>query len=141
MGIHCPKCSDLSCGADHVYATLLPEDRFPAHYKRKIGRGWVYVGRTGNRVEDRFESNFNRESKCFNEKWHGFGKENFRLMHEVHSCFNPVAKEPNERDAKRFKGSKATYAEYHLCKILEQAGYCVDSDARNAFQTQPNPKR
>ena len=141
--IHCPKCTEESFCGDHIYAILLPPESFPENKARDIGKGWAYVGRTGNRVEDRFDSNFNPNSKCFNKKFLKFGivKEDARLMHEVHSQFNPVKKEPNDRDSEKFKGNRATYAEYHLCRLLEQAGYCVDSDALTAFKIQPNPKK
>ena len=87
MGIHCNDCSDEPCGEDHVYAILLPSDKFPSHYERQLGRGWVYVGRTDNLVKDRFDSNFNPKSKAYRKKWAEWGitKENCRLIHEMHS--------------------------------------------------------
>lgn len=141
MGIHCPNCFDEPCGEDHIYAILLPPESLPGRYSRSIGRGWVYVGRTSNRVEDRFERNFDSDSRCYNQEWFDIGRERIRLMPEIHAQFNPVKKEPRDRNPEIFRGNKATFAEYHLCKLLEQAGYLVDSDARMAFKIEPRPKR
>ena len=139
MGIHCNDCSDEPCGEDHVYAILLPSDKFPSHYERQLGRGWVYVGRTNNLVKDRFDSNFNPKSKAYRKKWAEWGitKENCRLIHEMHSCFNPVRMEPQIRDKELFRGNTATYAEYHLSKLFFEAGFCVDGDGLMAFDITP----
>tara|TARA_B100000767_G_C19592097_1_gene461911 strand:- start:69 stop:512 length:444 start_codon:yes stop_codon:yes gene_type:complete len=139
MGIHCNDCSDETCGEDHVYAILLPSDKFPSHYERQLGRGWVYVGRTDNLVKDRFDSNFNPKSKAYRKKWAEWGitKENCRLIHEMHSCFNPVRKGPQVRDKELFRGNTATYAEYHLSKLFFEAGFCVDGDGLMAFDITP----
>jgi hypothetical protein len=139
--IHCPKCTEDSCGDDHIYAILLPSESVPGNYRRPVGRGWVYVGRTENRVEDRFNSNFNPDSVCYNQEWVDIGKENIRLMHEFHSQFNPVKKEPDDRDPDIFRGATATYAEYYLSKLLEQADYLVGGDGRMAFKIEPRRKK
>ena len=143
MGIHCKDCTEEPCGQDHIYAILLPSNCFPKHKARPIGRGWVYVGRTDNRVQDRFDSNFNPESKAYSKKWSDLGitANSCKLMHEIHANFNPVRKEPENRDSEIYRGNKATYAEYHLSKLLDEAGFCVDGDGRMAFQITPTKKR
>ena len=143
MGVHCKNCSEVACGEDHVYAVMLPETCFPSNMAREIGRGWIYVGRTENRVEDRFASNFNPESNAYNSKWARLGitQDNARLMNELNIQLNPVRKEPNDRDPAQYRGYRATYAEFHLAKLLEEAGYCVVSDGRLAFEISPKKKR
>ena len=126
-----------------MYAILLPSERFPENKSRPLGIGWAYVGRTSNTVEKRFASHFDPGSKAFNKKWDNLGikAEDCELMHDVHSNFNPVAKEPKERDAKQFRGNKATYAEHYLHKLLEQSGYCVEGDGGTAFNIKPRKKK
>ncbi len=63
------------------------------------------------------------------------------MMDEVHFQFNPVEKRPEERDSEEYRGHAATFAEYHLSKLLEEAGYCVDGDARMAFEISPRKKK
>jgi len=116
-----------------VYAILLPDGAADG-FARKLGRGFVYVGRTDLRVEDRFERNWDEDWTGYNSKsarrLRDCGRENLRLMHEIHFPFNPVRRRPKGR------GVIASYAEYHLAKLLEEAGYLVESDARTAFKTE-----
>jgi len=52
-----------------------------------------------------------------------------------------VKKEPDDRDPDIFRGATATYAEYYLSKLLEQADYLVDGDGRMAFKIEPRRKK
>ena len=117
-----------------MYAILLPDEAADG-FARKLGRGFVYVGRTDLRVEDRFERNWDEDWVGYNSKsarrLRDCGRENLRLMHEIHLPLNPVSRRP------KGKGAIASYAEYHLAKLLEEAGYLVESDARTAFRTEP----
>ena len=138
MVIHWSECSEQKCGEDHVYAILLP-DKAADGYVRKLGRGFVYVGRTDLRVEDRFGRNWDEDWVGYNSKsarrLRDCGRDNLRLMHEIHSPFNPVRRKPKR------KGAIASYAEYHLAKLLEEAGYLVESDARTAFKSGPKKSK
>jgi len=117
-----------------VYAILLP-DKAAEGFVRKLGRGFVYVGRTDLMVEDRFSRNWDEGWVGYNSKsaqrLRDCGRDNLRLMHEIHSPFNPVRRKP------KGGGAIASYAEHHLAKLLEEAGYLVESDARTAFKTLP----
>ena len=138
MGIHCSECSEQECGGDHVYAILLP-DKAADGYLRELGSGFVYVGRTELRVEDRFSRNWEEDYIGYNSPsaklFRNCGRDNLRLMHEIHSPFNPVRRKPKR------KGAIASYAEYHLAKLLEEAGYLVESDARTAFKSGPKKSK
>ena len=121
-----------------MYAILLP-DKAADGFVRKLGRGFVYVGRTALRVEDRLSRNWDEDWVGYNSKsaqrLRDCGRDNLRLMHEIHFPFNPVRRKPKGR------GAIASYAEYHLAKLLEEAGYLVESDARTAFKSGPKKSK
>ncbi len=145
MTIHCKECTEVKCGGDHVYVIEMPMSAKSPNATNRGSRGYLYVGRTSNRVEDRFDSNFNPDSKIYSKsnakKLRDIGKDNIRLMAEIHSQFNPVKKQPDDRNPETFRGHKASYAEHYLSKLLEESDYHVDSDARMAFNIEPRKKK
>ena len=53
---HCPQCNpDNPCGNGHVYVVQLKSDS-------KISKGFLYVGKTGKSVEQRFDDNLTRKT-------------------------------------------------------------------------------
>ena len=128
---HCPKCtSEKPCGHGHIYVV---------QFKIKIEnyKGYLYVGKTGKSVEQRFQDNFTRKTgevfsmfeagEIGEDRMWKYNTKSAKLIRSGYKKHRPDLEYFNRNPILRNDGDIALdAAEVKLAKELRKRGWLVE---------------